>query len=63
MGVRNAGDVNAAIKGGHASELINIAEALQERKLHKITDEIVERGAKFVMIETRERRLLFARAN
>ena len=50
MGVRNAGDVNAAIKGGHASELINIAEALQERKLHKITDEIVERGAKFVMI-------------
>lgn len=50
MGVRTAGDVNAAIKGGGASELINIAEALQERKLHKITDEIVERGAKLVLI-------------
>lgn len=50
MGVRTAGDVNAAIKGGQASELINIAEALQERKLHKITDEIVGRGAKLVLI-------------
>ena len=50
MGVRNAGDVNASIKKGMASELINIAEALQERKLHKITDEIVERGSKLVLI-------------
>ena len=31
MGVRNAGEVNAAIRAGKASELINIAEALQER--------------------------------
>lgn len=50
MGVRNAGDVNTAIRNGKASELINIAEALQERKLHKITDEIVERGAKLVLL-------------
>ncbi len=50
MGVRTAGDVNAAIKKGMAAELINIAEALQERKLHKITDDIVERGAKLVLI-------------
>lgn len=50
MGVRTAGDVNAAIKKGLAAELINIAEALQERKLHKITDDIVERGAKLVLI-------------
>ena len=50
MGVRNAGEVNATIRAGKASELINIAEALQERKLHDITDEIVERGAKIVLI-------------
>ena len=50
MGVRNAGEVNAAIRAGHVSELINVAEALQERKLNKITDEIVERGAKIVLI-------------
>lgn len=50
MGVRNAGEVNAVIKAGHASEVINVAEALQERKLHKMTDEIVERGAKLVLV-------------
>ncbi|MDE6634787.1 MAG: nucleoside kinase, partial [Bacteroidaceae bacterium] len=50
MGVRNAGEVNAAIRDGRVSELINVAEALQERKLNKITDEIVERGAKLVLI-------------
>lgn len=50
MGVRNAGEVNAAIRAGKASEIINIAEALQERKLNKMTDEIVERGAKLVLI-------------
>ena len=50
MGVRNAGEVNAAIRSGHMSELINVAEALQERKLNKITDEIVERKSKLVLI-------------
>jgi len=50
MGVRNAGEVNAAIKAGRASEIINVAEALQERKLHQMTDEIVERGAKLVLV-------------
>ena len=50
MGVRNAGEVNTAIRTGRASEIINVAEALQERKLHKMTDEIVERGAKLVLL-------------
>ena len=50
MGVRNAGEVNTAILSGKASEIINIAETLQERKLHKITDEILERGAQLVLI-------------
>lgn len=50
MGVRNAGEVNTAIRTGRASEIINVAEALQERKLHEMTDEIVERGAKLVLL-------------
>ena len=50
MGVRNAGEVNAAIRAGRAAEIINVAEALQERKMHKMTDEIVERGAKLVLV-------------
>lgn len=50
MGVRNAGEFNAAIRAGRAAELINVAEALQERKLTAIANEIKERGAKIVLI-------------
>ena len=50
LGVRTVGDFNKAIQEGHAAELINVAEALQEKKLSKIADEIVERQAKIVLI-------------
>jgi uridine kinase len=50
LGVRTAGQVNAAIQAGRATELINISEALQERKIARIADDIVERGAKIVLI-------------
>lgn len=50
MGVRTVGEFNSAIKDGQATELINVAEALQERKITQIVDEIKERGAKFVLI-------------
>lgn len=50
LGCRTAGEFNAAIAEGRASELINVAEALQERKIMKMADEIVERGAQIVLI-------------
>ena len=50
MGVRTAGEFNAATKAGHATELINVAEALQERKLTEIADDIKAREAKIVLI-------------
>lgn len=50
LGVRTAGQVNAAIQSGRATELINISEALQERKIAKIADDIVDRGTKIVLI-------------
>ena len=50
MGVRTVGELNAAIRSGHVTELINVAEALQERKLTRIADEIKERNAKIVLI-------------
>jgi len=50
LGVRTAGQVNAAVKQGRATELINVSEALQERKICKMADEIVERGAKIVLV-------------
>ena len=39
----NAGDVNKAIMRGHASELIQVSEALQEKKIVQIAEEIDRR--------------------
>ena len=43
MRLSNAGDVNKAIMRGHASELIQVSEALQEKKIVKIAEEIERR--------------------
>ena len=40
MRLSNAGDVNKAIMRGHASELIQVSEALQEKKIVEIAEEI-----------------------
>ena len=44
MGLNTVGDVNQAFLNGHASELIQIAEALQEKKIVKIAEEIDRRN-------------------
>ena len=43
MGLSTVGDVNYACREGHASELIQIAEALQEKKIVQIAEEIDRR--------------------
>ena len=43
MRLSNAGDVNKAVKRGHASELIQVSEALQEKKIVQIAEEIDRR--------------------
>ena len=43
MGLNTVGDVNHSILEGHASELIQIAEALQEKKIVQIAEEIDRR--------------------
>lgn len=45
MGVRTVGDMNLACKRGHATDLINVAEALQEKKISQIADDIYNRGS------------------
>ena len=40
MHLSNAGDVNKAILSGYGSELIQVSEALQEKKIVKIAEEI-----------------------
>ena len=43
MGLDNVGDVNCACMDGRASELIQVAEALQEKKIVQIAEEIERR--------------------
>ncbi|UKK50258.1 nucleoside kinase [Prevotella sp. E13-17] len=43
MRLSNAGDVNKAILKGHASDLIQVSEALQEKKIVQIAEEIDRR--------------------
>jgi uridine kinase len=43
MRLSNAGDVNKAIMRGHASELIQVSEALQEKKIVQIAEDIDSR--------------------
>ena len=43
MGLDNVGDVNCACENGKASELIQVAEALQEKKIVQIAEEIDRR--------------------
>ena len=44
MGLSNIGDFNLACQEGHATDLIKVAEALQEKKIAQIADEIFHRG-------------------
>ena len=51
LGLRTVGDLNEAIIGGHANELIQISEALQEKKISQIADQIAHsKGVKLVLI-------------
>ena len=55
MGLSNVGDFNLACQEGHATDLIKVAEALQEKKIAQIADDIFrrveeEKQAKLVLI-------------
>ena len=50
LGVSTVGDFNTACRAGHATELINVSEALQEKCIVGIADDIHRRGARIVLI-------------
>ena len=51
LGIRTVGDFNQAIEAGHATDIINISEALQEKKLARIAEDIAQRkGVKLVLL-------------
>ncbi len=43
LGIKTVGDFNEAVKNGQATDLINVSEALQEKKISQIADTIAER--------------------
>ena len=51
LGIRTVGDFNQAIDSNHSTDIINISEALQEKKIAKIAEEITNRkGVKLVLL-------------
>ena len=44
LGISTVGDFNIACNTGHATDLINVSEALQEKKIAQIADEITHRN-------------------
>lgn len=43
LGIKTVGDFNEAVKNGQATDLINVSEALQEKKISQIADTIAAR--------------------
>ncbi len=51
LGIRTVGDFNQAVDAGYTTDIINISEALQEKKIAKIAEEIANRkGVKLVLL-------------
>ena len=54
IGIKNVGELNSATLRGKTSDLINVAEALHEKKIGRISDDITSRykegGARIVLI-------------
>ena len=43
LGIKTAGDFNEAVKNGLATDLINVSEALQERKYHRLLTQLLDK--------------------
>ena len=51
LGFGTVGEFNAAVQAGHVNDIINVSEALQEKRIGQIADEIAARqGVKMVLI-------------
>ncbi len=51
LGMTTVGDFNEAVKAGHATDIVNVSEALQEKKIAHIAEQIASReGVRVVLI-------------
>lgn len=50
VGLRTVSDLNAIVQAGHATQIINVTEALQERKIISVADRIKESGCRLILL-------------
>ena len=50
VGMSTVAELNAAVRAGHATDIINVCEVLQERKIAKVADEICALGRRLVLL-------------
>ena len=50
VGLCTVADLNTAVRAGHVTEIINVSEALQERKIAAVADKITRRGCRLVLL-------------
>ncbi|MBQ9286459.1 MAG: nucleoside kinase [Bacteroidaceae bacterium] len=48
--LRTVADLNKAVRNGHATDIINVTEALQERRIANVADEIEDCGCRLVLL-------------
>lgn len=48
--LKTVADLNKAVRLGYATDIINVTEALQERRIAKVADEIEDCGSKLVLL-------------
>ena len=50
VGLRTVAELNTVVRGGHATQLIMVVEALQERRIAAVADDIQARGNRIVLL-------------
>jgi len=50
VGLRTVADLNKAVRMGEATKIINVSEAIQERKIAAVADEVKELGCRIVLL-------------
>ncbi|MCR5180302.1 MAG: nucleoside kinase [Bacteroidaceae bacterium] len=50
VGIGTVAELNAAVRAGHATDIINVCEVLQARKIARVADEIYDLGRRLVLL-------------
>lgn len=50
VGLRTVAELNKVVRDGYATEIINVVEALQERRIASVADDILAQGKRLVLL-------------